>query len=390
MANRKFKGIAYKGKTYLPVNASDLLGYGDIAIQPPSRSERVHLPGEQQSLPDSAYDIHVKISKEDLGLLSQLPEAKETPISEFLQRARKKIVETGHAQCLASEAEVDAIIGALQNFVHSDEAQLKDKAHASDMVSYWRRNYLMEEKPPVPLKPRKQPKLPPSSNLRMFSYRGASTVVYKGRKYVRVADERETPEYVKPGKGPEDLRDFYIDQAFSALLTKEKPSINANIPVPQIKNYIDAADQAVQAVKSASNALNYRPSVQKGPPTARWLTDAFLYGKHNQEYLYALINDPETVRAALNWYIDNVNDFAAAAENIQKIAQDMLKSITEQGWASKYKLRKERKEQKKEILRDFFGMSDAEIKDFMNTAYEQAKLNLEKSHSDKPRETGEG
>lgn len=393
MANRKLKGITYKGKKYFPVTADDrwLRDYGDMAIQPPSRTERVYLPGEQKSLPSSSYDIHVRISKEDLGLLEKMPESDDGLIAEFLERAHKKVLDTGHAECLAAEAEVDAVVNALQNFIHSDQAQLKDKAHASDMASYWKRNYVIKDTGAEPLKSREQPKLPPSSNVRMFSYRGANTVMYKGKKYVRVADERETPEYVKPGKGPEDIRDVYLDEAFSALLAKRYPSIRANSPLPQMKTNIDKASEMVGAIKKASNALNERPPVAYGPPTARWLTDAFFDTDESKKILDRLIEDPETVRQALNWYVDNVNDLAAASETLYKVSQDMLKGIVEQGWTSKYKLRKERKEQKKQILREFFGLNDSEVASFLNEAYSTSKQNLEKARGDKSeREPGRG
>lgn len=391
MANPKLNGVMYKGAKYRPVTADErwLRDYGDMAIQPPSRSERVHLPSEQRSLPDSSYDIHVRISKEDLGLLEQLPESDAGLIAEFLERAHKKVLDTGHAECLVAEAEVDAIVNALQNFIHSDQAQLKDKAHASDMASYWKRNYVIKDTGSKPLKSREQPKLPPSSNVRMFSYRGANAVMYKGKKYVRVAGERKPPELIK--NVPESLWDVFVDHAFSDIVLGIRPKITENIPVAQMKRDIDTTDQTRQNIQAVNAYLNGKEDAfEKAPkgPNARWLTDAFFKGT-GADYLRAMVDDPEKVKQALNSYIWGINQYSTALESAQQMARDMLKRAEQ--YASKYKMKKERKAQKEELLRTFYGYDDHEVQRHMNNAYAQAKENAAKQRGgpDK-RETEEG
>jgi len=378
MANKKLKGITYKGRIYTPITADavdDLRGFGDIGGIP-SRNERVYLPGEQRSLPSSSYDIHVRISKEDLGLLEKLPESDDGLIAEFLERAHKKVLDTGHAECLSAEAEVDAVVNALQNFIHNDQAQLKDKAHASDMASYWKRNYVIKDTGSKPLQSRQQPKLPPSSNVRMFSYRGAKAVMYKGKKYVRVADEREPPELVK--NVPKNLWDVFVDHAFSDIVLGIRPRITENIPVAQMKRDIDTTDQTRQNIQAVNAYLNGdEGALENAPqgPNPRWLTDAFFKGT-GADYLRAMVDDPEKVKQALNSYIWGINQYSAALESAQQMARDMLKRAEQ--YASKYKMKKERKTQKEELLKTFYGFSDREVQRHLDNAYAQAKENAAK------------
>jgi len=382
MANKKLKGITYKGRIYTPVTADavdDLRGFGDIGGIP-SRNERVYLPGEQRSLPSSSYDIHVRISKEDLGLLEKLPESDDGLIAEFLERAHKKVLDTGHAECLSAEAEVGAVVNALQNFIHNDQAQLKDKAHASDMASYWKRNYVIKDTGSKPLQSREQPKLPPSSNVRMFSYKGANTVVYKGRKYVRVADERETPEYLKGDKGETDLWEVILDQAFSDLLKNPPKAVQENSFLPQMRDDIDEIEKARQLMDKAMRVINWKDPEDPGP---RWLTDAFW----DKELLVKLLDDPNLVRLALNNYIEGVNRAQASAQVINERIQDMQKRIKETGWASAYKTKKERQAIKKQLLKDFYGYTDSDVKDFIDKAYSQAVENAKKKKVPVPKKT---
>lgn len=302
-------------------------------------------------------DIYVRMSQSDYHLLASLPQAVEGHLQGLLQRVQSKKLNSGRAEVLASEAEVKAAIAALEEFVQSEDDENPDVVHAQDMLSTWKRNYIIPDKSLSKPLPTYKSELPPSSNIRMFHYKGARYVLVR-------ADE--APDYMGKRKSPtlEEVIDADTE-VFSELFIKGIQDVIAeNVPIMQIKDSIDKVQNARQSLDNVSMALNN----DRGPG-GRWLTDAFFSGKHHRDTLRKLIQNPDLVRESINKYL---NDMQKAGKSIQvatKVLEDVNKMIVERGWASKWALKRGRGEATEEILNEFYGLDAGEIKAFMNNAY---------------------
>jgi len=329
--------VTFKGAKYELISAERM----EI---PPEATEYMPTPVEQ--------DIFVRMSTPDYRLLRSLPQAMEGPLRGMLDRAAQKKLNTGRAEVAASEAEVRAAISALEDFIQTEE-NTAAVTHAQDLMSTWKRNYLLPDKPLSKPLPSFQKELPRSTNIRMFHYKGA--------KYVLVQAD-EAPDYMK-GRPSPTYEDVLETEVFSDLVTNIHPSIKDNIPISQLKRSVDAVQQAEMSLRRASDDLNNDRS-----PGVRWLTDAFFKG--NRDKLERLLADPDLVRESINKYINDIQEALVAAQTAVTVITDISNMITERGWASKWTMKKERSALRKDILEKIYGMNEAEIKNFFSKAYE--------------------
>ncbi len=119
-------------------------------------------------------DLHVRVSGNDFSFLSSVPGmARDNAAAAFLNKV-KQGKEKDRNEVWTSGRELQAVVKALENLIAGEDVGGDVKTNAEDLAARYRRMMDTPDRPRAPMpsyesKPRQE-----SSNLRTFSYRGAT------------------------------------------------------------------------------------------------------------------------------------------------------------------------------------------------------------------------
>jgi hypothetical protein len=303
-------------------------------------------------------DIYVRMSQSDYRLLVSLPQAVEGHLQGLLQRMQSKKLNSGRAEVLASEAEVKAAIAALEEFVQSEDDENPDVVHAQDMLSTWKRNYIIPDKSLSKPLPTYKSELPPSSNIRMFHYKGARYVLVR-------ADEQDPQERLLEEYQKEN--EFFADELFNKYISKVSRAVQDATPLGETRKQIDTLVSAVTAMRQSvekPGGANWEGKFEDGSAGMRKLTD-ILYKGHEKDLVYVL-NTPGAIDDMIAKYVSSLNEFKSNLDAANMHYKAALDHAVQKGWTSKWAATREASKLRKEILSKFYGVKDPDnfIKDF--------------------------
>jgi len=353
------KTVTFKGAKYKLVSANEeAIPEFMQGIQEEYSDKGGFKTHYEHRLAPSEENIYVRMSTDDYALLLALPEATYGPVRNFLQRASKKKLESGRAEVMASETEVSDVVAALEDFLEEDDGAPASIAHAQDMLATWKRNYIVPDKPLSKPLPTYKSELPPSSNIRMFHYKGARYVLVR-------ADEQDPQERLLEEYQKEN--EFFADELFDKYVSKVSRAVQDATPLGETRKQIDTLVSAVTAMRQSvekPGGANWEGKFEDGSAGMRKLTD-ILYKGHEKDLVYVL-NTPGAIDDMIAKYVSSLNEFKSNLDTANMHYKAALDHAVQKGWTSKWAATREASKLRKEILSKFYGVKDPDnfIKDF--------------------------